>query len=83
MSNIAEGYERGSRADFHHFLTISKASCAEVRSLLYLARDIGYLEKAAFETLFESTEEVARIIGGLRIKVGTTKTQNTSPPTSP
>ncbi len=39
MSNIAEGFERGSRADFAHFLVMSKASCGEVRSLLYAALD--------------------------------------------
>ena len=39
MSNIAEGFERGSRADFARFLVISKASCGEVRSLLYAALD--------------------------------------------
>ncbi|MHB8645301.1 MAG: four helix bundle protein [Thermomicrobiales bacterium] len=70
MSNIAEGYERGSRADFHRFLTMAKASCAEVRSLMYLANEIGYLDQPTFEHLMACANEVARIVGGLRVTIG-------------
>lgn len=41
MSNIAEGFERAGRAEFHQFLVIVKGSCAEVKSLLYVAYDVG------------------------------------------
>ncbi|MCG2749311.1 MAG: four helix bundle protein [Desulfobulbaceae bacterium] len=34
MSNIAEGFERAGRAEFHQFLVIVKGSAAEVRSQL-------------------------------------------------
>jgi len=69
MSNIAEGFERNRRAEFHQFLSTAKASCAEVRSQLYVAYDIGYIGKDTFETLLQQAEEVARIIGGLRVSV--------------
>jgi len=70
MSNIAEGFERGGRAEFHQFLAVAKASCAEVRSQLYVALDVGYLDKESFDRLIEKGEEVGRIIGGLRASVG-------------
>lgn len=69
MSNIAEGYERGSRAEFHHMLLIAKGSCAEVRSLLYVALDAGYIPEPTFKRLHEQAAEVGRIVGGLRVSV--------------
>lgn len=69
MSNIAEGFERGGRGEFHQFLSTAKASCAEVRSQLYVAIDVGYLDKPTFDRLIQQAEEVARIVGGLRVSV--------------
>ena len=70
ISNLAEGFARGIRREFYHFLSIAKASCAEVRSQLHVAVDISYLDKPQFEHLFACTEEVGRIIGGLRRALG-------------
>ena len=69
MSNIAEGFERGNRGEFHQFLVVAKASCAEVRSQLYIALDAGYLSQIEFDTLMKQAIEVARIVGGLRVAV--------------
>lgn len=69
MSNIAEGFERSSPADFHRFLVIAKASCAEVRSQLYVALDIGYIDERKFQELMRLAVELSRIIGGLRASV--------------
>jgi four helix bundle protein len=69
MSNIAEGFERGGRAEFHQFLSVAKASCAEVRSLLYVALDVDYIKKNEFKKLMDKAKEVGRIVGGLRASV--------------
>ena len=69
MSNIAEGFERCGRREFHRFLSTAKGSCAEVRSQLYVAFDIGYLMKSDFQRLLAQAEEVGRVVGGLRASV--------------
>ncbi|WP_237671398.1 four helix bundle protein [Desulfobacca acetoxidans] len=69
MANLAEGFERGRRTEFHQFISIAKSSCAELRSHLYLALDIGYLDQETFSRLHAMTEELSRILGGLRASV--------------
>jgi four helix bundle protein len=69
LSNISEGFERGKPSEFHQFLSIAKGSCAELRAQLYVACDVGYLDRSAFDLLIADAEEVARIIGGLRASI--------------
>jgi four helix bundle protein len=69
MSNVAEGFERNRPAEFHRFLLIAKASCAEVRSQLYIALDIGYLSQSEFSQLLQQSQEVGKIVSGLAISV--------------
>ena len=73
MSNLAEGFERGSATDFHRFVTIAKASCAEVRSQLYVAFDVGYVQEAEFHSVMTLAEEVSRILGGLKASLAKRK----------
>lgn len=75
MSNIAEGYDRGGRAEFHQFLVIAKGACAEVRSQFYVARDIDYLDLPHFERLKHDTEELSKIITGLKKSIQTQRNQ--------
>ena len=78
MSNVAEGFERNSRNEFHQFLVIAKSSCAEVKSQLYVALDVNYLIEAIFQDLKAQAEEVSRIIGGLRVSIDQQKTKKIS-----
>jgi len=45
MSNIAEGYERGSQKEFIHFFNISKGSNGEIRSQLSIVLGLEYIGK--------------------------------------
>ena len=60
MSNIAEGFERGSRKEFIQFLNVAKASTGEVRSQLYVALDQQYIDQKMFEKLRDSALAVSR-----------------------
>jgi len=58
-TNIAEGFERASRKEYLNFLNIAKGSAGEVRSLLYVAKEIGYLERSVYERLRNASMELS------------------------
>ena len=44
-TNIAEGFELSSRKEYLRHLNIAKGSAGEVRSLLRVAWEVGYIEE--------------------------------------
>jgi four helix bundle protein len=63
MSNISEGFERGSNKEFVQFLYIAKGSCGEVRCHITVASDQGYIDKDEFKETRDLAREVSGIIG--------------------
>ena len=69
MSNIAEGFERGTRNEFVNYLFIAKGSAGEVRAQLYAALDIGYINSETFKYLNTLAVECSKLIHSFSEKV--------------
>jgi four helix bundle protein len=65
-NNIAEGHDRESPKEFKNFLRYSKGSCAEVRSMIYLAKALKYVDEVLKNSLLEDCFELNRMIFGLQ-----------------
>ena len=61
MNNIAEGLDSGSMARFVFHLKVSRGSCAEVSSMLYLCEDFNLCDKA---TRIELQNKIKHISSG-------------------
>lgn len=61
-SNIAEGYERQTNKEFIRYLYISKGSSAELRTQLYLAIELGVIEKSIGDQLIEKTIKISSML---------------------
>jgi len=58
MNNIAEGFERNNNKEYAKFLGYSKGSAGEVRSMLYIALDLGHISKDNFTVCYDSSLNV-------------------------
>lgn len=65
MSNIAEGFGRGTQAEFITFLGYAIGSLDETRSHLCSAYDRWYLTKEHFGELFSKGTEIRKMTVGL------------------
>ncbi len=61
-SNISEGYERNSNKEFIQFLYIAKGSCGELRTQLYLAIELQFIEKEIALRLLEQSRKISAIL---------------------
>lgn len=64
-NNIAEGFERSSNADFSRFLYFSLGSVSEVRSMLYLAIRLDFVDSDTSKLLLENTNQISKMLYGL------------------
>lgn len=62
MDNIAEGFERGTRAEFIQFLGYSKGSCGEFRSQLHRALDRTYITQNQFDEFYSLAVRISAML---------------------
>jgi four helix bundle protein len=64
-SNIAEGCERNSKAEFKRFINIAKGSAAELRTQVYIAIETGILKKESIEKFIEELKTITKMLQAL------------------
>lgn len=69
MSNIAEGFDRGTRNEFIDALFIAKGEIGEVRSQLIISFDRKYIDISTYERGLSLTDECSRLIQSFADKV--------------
>jgi four helix bundle protein len=66
MANIAEGFEKNRNPEFGRYLDIARGSLAEVRSHLYIASDVGYIDSERLGQLLTLADDTGKVLAGLR-----------------
>lgn len=64
MSNIAEGFDRGTNKEFIQFLIVAGASAAELKSQLYVAADRLYMTQDKFKETYDQPTKLVSLIDG-------------------
>jgi four helix bundle protein len=64
-SNIAEGAERDSKQEFIRFLHISKGSAAELRTQVYIAKQIGIINIGLEKELVDELKKISSMLHAL------------------
>ncbi len=79
MTNIAEGFDCESTAEFARFLGIARRSAVEVQSLLYAALDVEHTGQDVFKSHYEQARKCKALIGGLKQSILKNPRRNNAP----
>ena len=64
-TNIAEGKGRNTLKDYIHFLIIARGSLEETKYLIYLSKDLGYIDEQEYCTLQEQLNLIGKKLNSL------------------
>ena len=60
-NNIAEGFERNSDKEFIRFLDIARSSCSEVKSMIYSANRLKFIDDTIRENLMQKQKKFLKL----------------------
>jgi len=64
-SNISEGSERNSVPDFRRFLNIAKGSAAELRTQVYISREVKIFSTNDAKELIQELKSISKMLQAL------------------
>lgn len=73
ISNIAEGFDSKSNMEFHRFLIYARRSVSEVKSQLYVALDVKYIDQEKFNVIYRQADSIGKLINGFVRFLSSTK----------
>ena len=65
-SNIAEGSERNSIPEFKRFINIAKASAAELRTQVYISKEVEIIPKTEGADIIEELKAITKMLQALQ-----------------
>jgi four helix bundle protein len=68
-ANIAEGHTRATRKDYAHFVSIARASTAELETLSLLAERTKLLSTTTTKPLISAADEISRMLNRLHARL--------------
>ena len=75
-SNIAEGSERNSIPEFRRFINIAKGSAAELRTQVYISKEVNILAKTDAAEIIQECKSISKMLQALHSSL---KTENRKP----
>jgi len=64
-ANLMEGSHRATRREYRHFTSISRGSAGELKYLILVSHDLGYIEDLAFKELSRAADDISKMLGAM------------------